>query len=303
MLELRIRACHVTGSFTAKSNRASAQSGLTPAETPANFDYGRLSHPPSTFLHEKLKVEQRLPAAQAFAREHKPNEFFDGDLKDVGIIVLGGLYNTVSRALARLGLADAFGNARVPIYCLNLAYPLIPEEVKAFCVGKKHVLIVEEGSPEFVEQAIATELRRADIQTRIHGKGALPKAGEYTGEVMLRGLANFLSAAKPAGIDSADIAATTDRLVGHKPAAVAGLARRPTRRHSRRPPPPRRARRTSAPAARSGRCSPRSSSLSARSAARTSRPISAAIRSRPSRRSRWATRSSATVCRSPPPRP
>ena len=49
------------------------------------------------------------------------------------------------------------------------------------------------------------ELRRADIQTRIHGKGALPKAGEYTGEVMLRGLANFLSQAKPAGIDTAEI--------------------------------------------------------------------------------------------------
>src|SRR3954466_2410650 len=227
MLELRIRACHVTGAFPAKNTRPSAQSGLPPADTPANFDYGRLSHPPSTFLHEKLKVEQRLPAAQAFAREHKLNEFFDGDLKDIGIIVLGGLYNTVSRALARLGLADAFGNARVPIYCLNLAYPLIPEEVKAFCVGKKHVLIVEEGSPEFVEQAIATELRRADIQTRLHGKGALPKAGEYTGEVMLRGVANFLSAAQPAGIDAAEISAKADRLLGHKPAAAQSPAAPP----------------------------------------------------------------------------
>ena len=229
MLELRIRACHVTGSFTAKNNRASAQSGLTPAETPANFDYGRLSHPPSTFLHEKLKVEERLPAAQAFAREHKLNEFFDGDLKDIGIIVLGGLYNTVSRALARLGLADAFGNARVPIYCLNLAYPLIPDEVKAFCLGKKHVLIVEEGSPEFVEQAISTELRRADIQTRIHGKGALPKAGEYTGEVMLRGIANFIRDASPAGVDATAIVAKADALLGHKPAAAKSLADLPPR--------------------------------------------------------------------------
>src|SRR5437763_2620974 len=229
MLELRIRACHVTGAFTAKNNRASPQSGLNRADKPASFDYGRLSHPPSTFMHEKLKVDERLPAAQAFAREHKLNEFFDGDLRDIGIVVLGGLYNTVSRALARLGLADAFGSARVPIYCLNLAYPLIPDELKQFCVGKKHVLIVEEGSPEFVEQAIATELRRADTQTRIHGKGALPKAGEYTGEVMLRGLANFLSAAKPAGIDSADIAATTDRLLGHKPAAATSVGDIPPR--------------------------------------------------------------------------
>ena len=216
MLELRVRACHVTGEFTAKTNRASAKSGLNRIDGPPRFNYARLAHPPLTFVQEKLKIDERLPAAQAFAREHKLNEFFDGDLKDLGIIVLGGLTNTVLRALARLGLADNFGNARIPIYCLNLAYPLIPDEVKAFCLGKRDVLIVEEGFPDYIEQAVNAELRRADIQTRIHGKGALPKAGEYTGEVMLRGLANFLAAAKPAGIDTAEISAKADRLLGHK---------------------------------------------------------------------------------------
>jgi indolepyruvate ferredoxin oxidoreductase, alpha subunit len=229
MLELRIRACHVTGAFTAKNNRASAQSGLSPADKPARFDYAKLSHPPSTFLHERLKVEQRLPAAQAFARAHKLNEVFDGDLKDLGIIVLGGLTNTVLRALARLGLADNFGNTRVPIYCLNLAYPLIPDEVKSFCLGKRDVLIIEEGFPDYVEQAVNTELRRADVQTRIHGKGALPSAGEYTGEVVLRGLANFIRDAKPAGLDAAAIVAKADALLGHKPAAAATVGELPPR--------------------------------------------------------------------------
>ncbi|MEA2928424.1 MAG: indolepyruvate ferredoxin oxidoreductase, alpha subunit [Hyphomicrobiales bacterium] len=229
MLELRIRACHVTGAFTAKDNRASAQSGLNRADTPARFDYGKLSHPPSTFLHERLKMEQRLPAAQAFARAHKLNEFFDGDLHDLGIVVLGGLTNTVLRALARLGLADNFGNARLPIYCLNLAYPLIPDEVRSFCLGKKDVLIIEEGFPDYVEQAVNTELRRADIQTRIHGKGALPSAGEYTGEVMLRGLANFIRDANPAGLDAAAIVAKADALLGHKPAAAATVGELPPR--------------------------------------------------------------------------
>ena len=74
-----------------------------------------------------------------------------------------------------------------------------------------------------------TELRRADIQTRIHGKGALPKAGEYTAEVMLRGLANFLAAAKPAGIDTAEISAKADRLLGHKDAAIAAVGELPPR--------------------------------------------------------------------------
>jgi indolepyruvate ferredoxin oxidoreductase alpha subunit len=188
MLELRVRACHVTGEFTAKNNRASAASGLNRIADPARFNYAKLAHPPLTFVQEKLKVDERLPAAQAFAREHKLNEFFDGDLKDLGIVVLGGLTNTVLRALSRLGLADHFGNARIPIYCLNLAYPLIPDEVKSFCIGKKDVLIVEEGYPDYVEQGVNTELRRADIQTRLHGKGALPKAGEYTSEVVLREL-------------------------------------------------------------------------------------------------------------------
>src|SRR5436853_4639421 len=212
MLELRVRACHVTGAFTAKNNRSSAKSGLNRIDGPPRFDYARLAHPPLTFVQEKLKIDQRFPAAQAFAREHKLNEFFDGDLKDTGIIALGGLTNTLLRALARLGLADNFGNARIPIYCLNLAYPLIPDELKSFCVGKRDILIVEEGFPDYIEQAINAELRRADIQTRIHGKGALPKAGEYTSEVVLRGLASFVAAAKPAGIDAAEIGATADRL-------------------------------------------------------------------------------------------
>jgi indolepyruvate ferredoxin oxidoreductase alpha subunit len=229
MLELRVRACHVTGEFEAKTNRASDKSGLNRIDGPPRFDYARLAHPPLTFAQEKLKVDQRMPAAQAFAREHKLNELFDGDIKDLGIIVLGGLTNTVLRALARLGLADVFGNARIPIYCLNLAYPLIPDEVKQFCAGKRDVLIVEEGYPDYVEQAVNTELRRADIQTRIHGKGALPKAGEYTGEVMLRGIANFVAATKPAGIDAAEIVAKADALLGHKGAAVEAVGELPPR--------------------------------------------------------------------------
>jgi indolepyruvate ferredoxin oxidoreductase alpha subunit len=206
-----------------------AKSGLNRIDGPPRFNYARLAHPPLTFVQEKLKVDERFPAAQAFAREHKLNELFDGDLKDLGVIALGGLTNTLLRALARLGLADNFGNSRIPIYCLNLAYPLLPDEVKQFCLGKKDVLIVEEGFPDYVEQAVNAELRRADIQTRIHGKGALPKAGEYTGEVMLRGLASFLSAARPAGIDAAEISAKADKLLGHKGAAIATVGELPPR--------------------------------------------------------------------------
>src|ERR1700726_4297601 len=99
MLELRIRACHVTGEFVAKDNRRAEFSGVNRLPGPPKFNYARLSHPPVTFLHEKLKVEEREPAAQKFIRAETLNELFPGDLAEIGIITLGGLYNGVLRAL------------------------------------------------------------------------------------------------------------------------------------------------------------------------------------------------------------
>src|SRR6202790_3305054 len=66
MLELRIRACHVTGEFKTKTNRRAAFSGLNRLAGPPRFDYGKLSHPPVTFVQERLKIEERMPAAQKF---------------------------------------------------------------------------------------------------------------------------------------------------------------------------------------------------------------------------------------------
>jgi indolepyruvate ferredoxin oxidoreductase, alpha subunit len=230
MLELRIRACHVTGAFAARDNRRGQYSGQNRiAGPPSHHDYGRLSHPPSTFIHEKQKVERRLPAAQAYIRQHKLNEVFPGDVDEIGIVVLGGLYNAVIRALTRLGLADVFGNSRIPIYVLNVAYPLIPEEVTAFCAGKRAVLVVEEGHPEYVEQQINTELRRADIQTRVLGKGPLPRAGEYNSEAVINGLAAFLSEVRPLGIDADAVAAATKEMLAHKSGALNVLGDIPPR--------------------------------------------------------------------------
>ena len=130
MMELRIRACHVTGEFKTKDNVRAGYSGLNRIAGPPRFQYGRLAHPPVIFSQERLKVEERLPAAQAFIREHKLNEVIPGDLDDVGIIVMGGLTNSVLRALSRLGLADLFGASRVPVLVLNAVYPLVPEEVR-----------------------------------------------------------------------------------------------------------------------------------------------------------------------------
>src|SRR5574341_2626463 len=74
MMELRIRACHARGEFVARDNCAPAISTRRLLAEPAGFDYDRLSHPPATFLQEKLKAEVRLPAARRFVAAHKLNE-------------------------------------------------------------------------------------------------------------------------------------------------------------------------------------------------------------------------------------
>ncbi|HSB22522.1 MAG TPA: thiamine pyrophosphate-dependent enzyme, partial [Burkholderiaceae bacterium] len=95
-------------------------------------------------------------------------------------------------ALQRLGLADAFGSVDIPVLVLNVTYPLVPEEVAAFCAGKRAVLLLEEGQPEYIEQEVATLLRRRDLDTPLHGKDLLPPAGEYSVEVMAQGLLAFV---------------------------------------------------------------------------------------------------------------
>ncbi|MEH3047632.1 indolepyruvate ferredoxin oxidoreductase subunit alpha [Sphingomonas adhaesiva] len=196
MIEMRVRSCHVTGSFVAKDNR---RPSLTVGQAAANprRDVDRIVLPPAIFQHEIEKVEKRWPAAQTFVRDRRLNEWFGPERDDIGIIVQGGLFNTLNRALELAGLSDAWGGATLPVYCLNVVYPLIPEEVVAFCAGKKAVLVLEEGQPEFIEHELNTLLRRADLSTRIVGKDVMPRAGEYSGQVIGAGLADFLRSWAP----------------------------------------------------------------------------------------------------------
>ena len=206
---MRIRGCHVTGEFVAKDNVAPAFNNQTPV-TPQR-EPEKIILPPYVYEQEREKIAQRLPAAIQFIREQKLNEHFPGRYESLGIITCGGSYNTVIRALQRQGLADVYGNAEVPIYCMNVAYPLVPDELGEFCVGKEQVLVLEEGQPEYIEQGIQTILRRRDIQTRVYGKDIMPMAGEYTGQVMLEGVTRFLLAAPgmdiPLKLDMASVLA------------------------------------------------------------------------------------------------
>ena len=225
-VELRIRACHVHGSFECKDNVEAKISRNALLQEPV-FEYANIVLPPSSYAQEKHKIEHRWPAAVEFIQREKLNEVFAGPLPDgraclddIGIILQGGMYNAVIRALQQLTLADAFGASQVPLYVMNVTYPLIPAELSAFCATKRSVLMVEEGQPNFIEDALHAILRRADIQTKVYGKDVLPMAGEYTGEVMLGGLAKYIANAAPRGVDVTPIAAAPEKLAASKQRAL-----------------------------------------------------------------------------------
>ena len=227
MLMMRIRACHMHGRFVASDNRRPAFTVADALAAPRR-SYDRIILPPSTYQQEREKIDKRWPAAVEFVARHALNERHDGDLRDIGIVLQGGLYNTLLRALERLGLADVFGASQVPLYVLNVTYPLIPAELAAFAEGKRALLVVEEGQPEYLEQSIGMLLRQAGLATEVIGKGPFPRAGEYTGAVVRQGVEAFVERYRPEVLRSAlrTPAASSQRPVREQPllpaAALAG---------------------------------------------------------------------------------
>lgn len=199
ILSLRIRACHMTGSFIAKNNR-SPDYGANHHLEKAKFDYARIVQPPSLHIHEKEKFDKRLPLAQAFIREQQLNEIITGRETNLGIILQGGMYATLMRVLNRLGLADAYGNTDIPLLILNVVNPLVPEEIFGFLEGKDGVLIVEEGSPAFIENQVRAMAQERGFGGAIFGKNPLPAAGEYNASVLRQGVTQFLDELVPQGI-------------------------------------------------------------------------------------------------------
>lgn len=208
ILELRLRSCHLHGAFIAKDNRKPSFS-IGDALANPKRDLSRVVLPPASFLHEQEKVNKRWPAAVQFIKGNHLNELVADGAQDFGIILQGGLFNNVNRALELLGLSDPFGNSSIPLYVMNVTYPVIDDEVIGFCEGKRAVLLVEEGQPDFIEQNIQTILRRADATAKLHGKDLLPVAGEYTPAAVTKGVLAFIQKYAPELLDQESLPTST----------------------------------------------------------------------------------------------
>ena len=190
MLMLGIRSCHLTGSFKTRDNKRPPFTVQQALSEPRK-NISRVVLPPMSYVQEQEKVNIRWPAAQSYIRKQKLNEIFAPENSAVGIVMQGGMYNNVISVLQRLGMADLYGNADIALYVLNVTYPLINDEFLEFCSNKNAVLVIEQGQPEFIEQTFGSMLFRAESKTKLYGKNLLPMAGEYTGDVLMKGLISF----------------------------------------------------------------------------------------------------------------
>lgn len=211
--QMRIRACHLHGQFEAKDNIKPKVSVAEALKNP-NRQADKIILPPFTFQHEKQKIEHRWPAAVKFIIDNGLNEIFEGPQKDIGIIFEGGLYNVVIRALQMLGLADSLGKTEIPLYVMNVTYPLVDEQLVDFARSKKAVLLVEEGQPNYIEQSLNKIFNDADLKCKISGKDVLPVSGEYTGQVMKDGIKNFIAKYKPDLVKFDELEASVAALSG-----------------------------------------------------------------------------------------
>ena len=161
-------------------------------------DVSRIVLPPASYLHEREKIDRRWPAAQRFIAAAEPQRVVRR--RRAGFRHRPAGRHVQHRPCARSNCSeyrDAFGNTKVPLYVLNVTYPLVDEEVRRFCSGKRAVLLIEEGQPDFIEQNLHAILRKAAIETRVYGKDLLPMGGEYTAPVILQGIRRFVELYAP----------------------------------------------------------------------------------------------------------
>ena len=103
---------------------------------------------------EAAVVNQRLPAAQAFARANGIDRIpLDADRREITIVTAGKAYLDVRQALQDLGFDEVRRRAAgIRVVKIGLVWPLEPEFAREACAGSREVLVVEEKRPVLEDQ-------------------------------------------------------------------------------------------------------------------------------------------------------
>jgi indolepyruvate ferredoxin oxidoreductase len=164
-----------------------------------NFDHS-LHFPADRAELERRMIEERIPAALAWARANRIDRLVSGSADaSIGLVTIGKAHEDTMHALRRLGLDQ---HPQLAVYKISMTWPLETEGLKAFARGKRALLVVEE-KRGFVESQIRDALYHlpADARPDVSGKtdplGAplLSALMELSPESVAGGMARFLGRA------------------------------------------------------------------------------------------------------------
>ena len=167
----------------------------------------RIAWPSQRAELERRLIEERLPAALAWARANRLDHIVVGGSGGLGIVTVGKAHQDVMQALSDLGLdvrdLQQFG---VAIYKVAMSWPLEPVGLRRFAQGRGELLVVEE-KRGLVEAQIKEALYHAAAgdrpqivgKTDQRGAPLLPEISEFDPLIVARAIVSRLLAA---GVDA-----------------------------------------------------------------------------------------------------
>ncbi len=144
---------------------------------------------------ERRMVEERLPAARAWARANRLDRLKHGRAEAaIGIVTVGKAHHDAMHALRRLGLDQ---HPDIAVYKVALSWPLETAGVREFARGKRAILVVEEKRSNVETQlrsALYDMTERPSVEGKLDRDGAplLPGTMELSPELAMVALARVL---------------------------------------------------------------------------------------------------------------
>jgi indolepyruvate ferredoxin oxidoreductase len=162
----------------------------------------RLAWPGQRAELERRLIDERLPAARAWARANRIDRtVVEAAQRRFGIVTVGKAHQDLMQAFTDLGLAtDEVAAMGISVYKVAMSWPLETDGACAFACGHEEVLVVEEKRSN-----VETQLKDAlyglegTARPRVSGKGSavLPEVSEFTPLIVARALAARFGDALP----------------------------------------------------------------------------------------------------------
>jgi indolepyruvate ferredoxin oxidoreductase len=210
------------------ADRAWVPAAPVPSVRGMNYD-PTLSFPRDRAELERRMLEERLPAALAWARANRIDRLTSGAADaPIGLVTVGKAHADTVHALRMVGLDR---DPRLAVYKVGLTWPIEAEGLRAFARGKRALLVIEE-KRSLVEAQLRDALydlpadERPVIlgKTDLQGAALLPAVMELAPEQVAEAVARTLRGAGFAAPDApqALVAEHPQGLLARTPAFCAG---------------------------------------------------------------------------------